>query len=106
MNIVIQSHDQDVPNGVRGRIERQLRFNFTRYAPAIRRLEVQLIGGGTSIDDVNQGVRVRVCLNNTPDIIVEDVQRDFRTAVDWAIGRAARAVKLRLMTKTQVLNIR
>ena len=91
-----------MPNEVRGRVERQLRFNFTQYAPAVRRLEVKLMGGGDSTDDAHQEVRVRVCLKDRPDIIVEDVQRDFRTAVDRAIDRAARAIRLRLLPKTPV----
>ena len=100
MQIVIQNRGFKVSEPVRRQVERQIRFNLTRYESEVRRLEILLTEDPIVSAGDSHSVRIRVRLNTPPDVIVEDVERDFHTAVDRAIGRAARAVKHRVIPRT------
>ena len=100
MQIAIQNRGFKVSESVRKRVERQIRFNLTRYETEVRRLEILLSDEPTVCAGASHTVRIRVRLNTPPDVVVEDVERDFHTAVDRAIGRAARAVKHRMLPRT------
>ncbi len=99
MKVFIHAYDGNISNTMRERIERRVRFGLTRYEPEVRRVEVCLGGKGLSGDKRNLSLRVRVQFRTLPDVVVNDVTSNLRSAVDRAIGRASRAVKHRFLVK-------
>ena len=102
MKVTIRTHDGNMSNTVRDRIERRVRFGLTRYEPEVRRVEVCLGGKGLSENERNLALRVRVQFRTLPDVVVNDVSSNLRSAVDRAIGRASMAVKHRFLVEKPV----
>ncbi len=102
MKVTIRTHDGNMSNTVRDRIERRVRFGLTRYEPEVRRVEVCLGGKGPCGDERNLDLRVRVQFRTLPDVVVNDVTSNLRSTVDRAIGRASRAVKHRFLVNKPV----
>ncbi len=102
MKVTIRTHDGNMSNTVRDRIERRVRFGLTRYEPEVRRVEVCLGGKGLAGDERNLPLRVRVQFRTLPEVVVDDVMTNLRSAVDRAIGRASRAIKHRFLVDKPV----
>ncbi len=94
MQVSIQADDRTISNTMRERIERRIRFGLTRYEPDIRRVELSAGGKGLSGNADSPPIRVRVRMRTLPDVVVQDIASNLHSAVDRAVSRASRAVKL------------
>ena len=102
MKVTIHAHDENMPSTMRERVERRVRLGLTRYEPEVRTVEVCLGGKGLYEDERNLPLRVRVRFRTLPDVVVNDVTPNLRSAVDRAIGRASMAVKHRFLVEKPV----
>jgi len=96
MQVDIQARNFTLTNALRNYVERRLRFDLTRYKPAVSRLQVRLSDVNGPRGGPDKRCQVWVRLIAQPDVVVEDTEADLYAAVDRALGRTARAVSRRV----------
>ena len=74
----------------------RLGFTFLHASSRVKRVRVRLSDLNGPRGGVDKCCLVEVRLEGLPVVIVKDVQSDMYTAIDRAVGRAARTVKRRL----------
>jgi hypothetical protein len=99
MQVIFDSRD---PEGAQLRplAERRVRFVMRRLAWLVPRAKVQLSDLNGPRGGVDKRCQVELKTERNGTVVVTSVARDWRTAIDSALGRAAR-VLVRLWRRTR-----
>lgn len=92
MHVEIQSQGFDLTGGLKDYTARRLAFGLGRSARHIVRVCVQLADINGPRGGIDKRCRIRVRLEPSREVVVEDTQSDMYTAIDRAAERAGRSV--------------
>lgn len=96
MQIDIQARGFSLTEALDNRVHNRLGFTFLHASSRVNRVRVRLSDLNGPRGGVDKCCLVEVRLEGLPVVIVEDIQSNMYTAIDRAVGRAARTVKRRL----------
>ena len=96
MQTDIQARGFSMTEALQNHIRNRLGFTFLHASRRVNRVRVRLSDLNGPRGGVDNYCLVDITLKGLPVLIVEDVQSDMYTAIDRAIGCAARTVKRRL----------
>lgn len=96
MRIFIRNRKMDLAESGRDRIERSLRFALGRFAPRIRRVAVGLVDLNGPRGGVDKRCRVKVTLEPSGSVFVEEDGSDLLAVIDRAAERVGRSVERKL----------
>jgi len=96
MQIDIQSRSFLLTGALENHAHNRLGFTFLHASSRVNRVRVTLSDLNGPRGGVDNCCPVEVRLEGLPVVIVKDVQSDMYTAIDRAVGRAARTVKRHL----------
>jgi putative sigma-54 modulation protein len=96
MQTDIQARSFPLTDALRNHVHNRLGFTFLYASSRVRRVLVRLSDLNGPRGGIDKRCLVEVRLEGLPVVVVEDVQSDMYSAIDRAVGRAARTVKRRL----------
>ena len=96
MQTNIQARGFSLTDALETHVHNRIGFTFLHASNRVHRVHVRLSDLNGPRGGVDKRCLVEVRLEGLPVVIVEDVQSDMYTAIDRAVGRAARTVKRRL----------
>jgi ribosomal subunit interface protein len=96
MQIDIQARGFSLTEALENHIHNRLGFTFLYASSRVYRVRVTLSDINGPRGGVDKCCLVEARLEGLPVVVVEDIQSDMYTAIDRAVGRAARTVKRRL----------
>ena len=96
MQTIIQAIGFPLTDALETHVHNRLGFTFSRTSGRVRRVTVRLSDLNGPRGGIDKCCLVEVRLDGLPTVVVGDVQPDMYTAIDRAIGRAARSVLRRL----------
>jgi putative sigma-54 modulation protein len=96
MQIAIQARGFALTDALRNHTHTRLGFTLSHAASRIRHVGIRLSNLNGPRGGVDKRCIIEVRLHGLPTVMIEDIQSDMYTAIDRAIGRAARAVMRRL----------
>ena len=96
MRTDIQTRGFSLTEALGKHVHNRLGFTFLYASSRVQRVRVRLSDLNGPRGGVDKCCLVEVRLEGLPVVVVEDVQSDMYTAIDRAVGRAARTVKRRL----------
>ena len=96
MQIDIRTPGFALTDAIRDHVERRLRFALARASAHVRRVAVYLSDINGPRGGIEKRCRLRVRLNNSVDVMIDDTESDLYAAIDRAANRAGRAVARRL----------
>ncbi len=96
MQTDIHARGFSMTDAIENHVHRRLGFNFSYASNRVRRVHVRLSDLNGPRGGVDKRCLVEVRLEGLPVVVVEDIQSDMYTAIDRAVGRAARTVSRRL----------
>ena len=96
MQTDIQARGFPLTDALKNHIHNRLGFTFLFENSRVRRVHIRLSDLNGPRGGIDKRCLVEVRLEELPVVVVEDVQSDMYTAIDRAIGRAARTAKRRL----------
>jgi ribosomal subunit interface protein len=103
MNIAIQARGFPLTEVLKSHVEKRLDFTFSHASNRVHRVHVRLSDLNGPRGGVHKYCNVEVHLDRLPAVVVRDVQSDMHTAIDRAIGRAARTVMRHLALENSKL---
>jgi len=92
----IRSQDLDIGQGLRGHIERRLRFALGRFGPRVSRVTVYLADLNGPRGGIDKRCRIVVRLQRSGQVFVEDTDTDLEAVVDRAADRVGQSVSRHL----------
>ncbi|MEZ4402736.1 MAG: HPF/RaiA family ribosome-associated protein [Kofleriaceae bacterium] len=92
MQLTIRTRSVDLTPALRAQIERRVGFAMARLGTAIRELEITLADVNGPRGGIDKQCRVQVHGDQLPPVVIEAAADALPTAIDRALGRAARAV--------------
>ncbi len=92
MHLDIQSQGFDLTDAIHDYAERRLAFGLGRSAHHVSRVAVLLADINGPRGGVDKRCRIRVKLEPSLDVVVEDTQSDLYRAIDRAADRVGRTV--------------
>jgi ribosomal subunit interface protein len=96
MQINIQARGFSLTKALKNHVENRLGFTFLHASSRVNRVRVRLSDLNGPRGGVDKCCLVEVRLEGLQIVVVEDIQSDMYTAINRAVGRAARTVKRRL----------
>jgi len=96
MQIAIQARGFPLTDALRNHTQTRIGFTLANAAGRIRRVGIRLSDLNGPRGGVDKRCLVEVRLDGLPTVVVEDIQPDMYSAIDRAVGRAARTVMRRL----------
>ena len=96
MRLEIRSQDLEIGQGLRGSIERRLRFVLGRFGTRIARVTVYLTDLNGPRGGMDKRCRIVVRLVRAGQVFVEDTDTDLGAVVDRATDRVGQAVRREL----------
>ena len=96
MLIATNTQGFDLTDALRDHVERRLGFAFARGGERIRRILVRLSDINGPRGGCDKRCHLRVCLEQSPEVVIEETQGDLYSAVDRAAKRAAVSIARRL----------
>lgn len=96
MQTDIQARGFSLTDALKKHVHNRLGFTFSSASDRVRRVQIRLSDLNGPRGGVDKRCLVEVRLDGLPVVVVEDIQSDMYTAIDRAVGRAARTVKRRL----------
>ena len=96
MQTDIQARGFSLTEALDNHVQNRLGFTFLHASNRVNRVRVRLSDLNGPRGGVDKCCLVEVRLEGLPVVIVEDIQSNMYTAIDRAVGRAARTVKRRL----------
>lgn len=96
MQTTIQALGFSLTDALENHVHNRLGFTFSRTSGRVRSVNVRLSDLNGPRGGIDKSCLIEVRLDGFPAVVVEDVQQDLYTAIDRAIGRAARSVLRRL----------
>ena len=93
MQLDIRSQGLDISQGLRGQIERRLRFVLGRFVNRVSRVTVHLADLNGPRGGIDKRCRVVVRLLRSGQVFVEDVDADLEAVVDRATDRVRQSVR-------------
>ena len=96
MQIDIQTRGFSLTEALEKHVHNRLGFTFLHASSHVNRVRVRLSDLNGPRGGTDKCCLVEVRLERLPAVIIEDVQPNMYTAIDRAVGRAARTVKRRL----------
>jgi len=96
MQTDIQARGFPLSDALKNHVHSRLGFTSLFASRRVRRVHVRLSDLNGPRGGIDKRCLVKVRLEGLPFVVVEDVQSDMYSAIDRAIGRAARTVKRRL----------
>jgi putative sigma-54 modulation protein len=96
MQIAIQARGFPLTDALRNHTHTRLGFTLSHAASRIRRVGIRLSDLNGPRGGVDKRCLIEVLLDGLPTVVIEDIQPDMYTAIDRAVGRAARTVMRRL----------
>lgn len=99
MMIATNTHGFQLTDALREHVERRLRFAFDRGGQRIRRILVRLSDVNGPRGGKDKRCQLKLSLEQSPEVIIEETQSDLYAAVDRAARRAAVSVARRFSRK-------
>lgn len=96
MQVKIQARGFPLTDALRNHTHTRLGFTLSHAANRIRRVGIRLSDLNGPRGGVDKRCLIEVRINGLPPVVIEDIQPDVYTAIDRALGRAARTVMRRL----------
>jgi ribosome-associated translation inhibitor RaiA len=96
MQIAIQARGFPLTEALKNHVHIRLGFNLSHAARRIRRVGIRLSDLNGPRGGVDKRCLVEVRLDGLSPVVIEDIEPDMYTAIDRAVGRAARTVMRRL----------
>ena len=96
MQTDIQARSFPLTDALRNHVHNRLGFTFLNASSRVQRVRVRLSDLNGPRGGVDKCCLVEIRLEGLPVVVVEDVQSEMYTAIDRAVGRAARTAKRRL----------
>ena len=96
MRLEIRSQDLEIDPGLRGYIERRLRFVLGRFSIRIARVTVYLADVNGPRGGMDKRCRIVVRLVRAGQVFVEDTDTDVGAVVDRATDRVGQSVRREL----------
>jgi ribosome-associated translation inhibitor RaiA len=96
MQIAIQARGFPLTDALKNHAHTRLGFTLSHTANRIRRVAIRLSDLNGPRGGVDKRCLIEVRLDGLPTVVIEDIQPDMYTAIDRAVGRAARTVMRRL----------
>ena len=96
MSITIRFYAVATSAALEKHVNKRLGFMLGRVSTRVRDVEVRLsdVGGWQGVN--GKRCLIKVSLDGLEEVVVEDTESDFYTAIDRAAGRAGRTVLRRL----------
>ena len=96
MQIDIHARGFSLTDALETHVHNRLGFTFLHASSRVSRVHIRLSDLNGPRGGVDKRCLVEVRLEGLPVVVVEDVQSDMYSAIDRAVGRAARTVMRRL----------
>ena len=96
MQIAIVARGFPLTDALRNHTHTRLGFTLSHAASRIRRVDIRLSDLNGPRGGVDKRCLIELLLDGLPTVVIEDIQPDMYTAIDRAVGRAARTVMRRL----------
>lgn len=96
MQIAIKTRGFALTEALKNHAHTRLCFTLSHATDRIRRVGIRLSDINGPRGGVDKRCLVEVRLDGLPTVVIEDTQSDMYTAIDRAVGRAARTVMRRL----------
>jgi len=96
MQITIQARGFPLTDALKNHTHNRLGFTLSNAANRIRRVGITLSDLNGPRGGVDKRCLIEVRLDGLPTVVIEDIQPNMYTAIDRAVGRAARTVMRRL----------
>jgi len=89
MQVLFKSRDPQAAE-LRGSVERRVRFVLRRLSGRLPRADVQLSDVNGPRGGIDKRVQIELRTDGAGPVVVSSVKKDWRTALDDALARAAR----------------
>ena len=96
MKIGIQCRGFSMTSAIAGRVRKRLDFFLGRGFKRLRRIEVTLSDLNGPRGGVDKRCLIKVSIDGSRPVVVEDIQADLYMAIDRAAGRTSRTVVRRM----------
>ena len=91
MQVIVESPDPQAAE-MREFAERRVRFSMRRLSWLVPRVKVHLSDVNGPRGGVDKRCQVQLVADGRPDVVVTSVARDWRSALQSALGRAVRSL--------------
>ena len=91
MQVIVESPDPKATE-MRAFAERRVRFSMRRLSWLVLRVKVYLSDVNGPRGGVDKRCQVQLFADGRPDVVVTSVARDWRSALQSALGRAVRSL--------------
>jgi ribosomal subunit interface protein len=96
MQIDIQARGFPLTEALENHVQTRISYTLSRAVSRIRRVVITLSDLNGPRGGVDKRCLIQVRIDGLSTVVVEDIQSDMYTAIDRAVGRAARTVMRRL----------
>lgn len=91
MQVIVESPEPQAAE-MRALAERRVRFSMRRLSWLVPRVNVHLSNVNGPRGGIDKRCQVQLLANGRPDVVVTSVARDWRSALQSALGRAVRSL--------------
>ena len=91
MQVIVESPEPQAAE-MRALAERRVRFSMRRLSWLVPRVRVVLSDVNGPRGGIDKRCQVQLLANGRPDVVVTSVARDWRSALQSALGRAVRSL--------------
>lgn len=91
MQVIVESPEPQAAE-MRALAERRVRFSMRRLSWLVPRVKVYLSDVNGPRGGIDKRCQVQLLANGRPDVVVTSVARDWRSALQSALGRAVRSL--------------
>lgn len=91
MQVIVESPDPQATE-MRAFAERRVRFSMRRLSWLVPRVKVYLSDVNGPRGGIDKRCQVQLLANGSQDVVVTSVARDWRSALQSALGRAVRSL--------------
>ena len=91
MQVIFESRDPEASQ-LRALAVRRVRFALRRLSWLVPRARIQLTDVNGARGGIDKRCQVQLLANGRPDVVVTSVARDWRSALQSALGRAVRSL--------------